>query len=231
MAKGACSNCGREAPDLQKCTGVCGGEDMYCNRQCQKKDWKMHKQICPRGDSAAQPLTFLMPAVDGQPEVPLRIVHRMDGLGNSGVVICYSDHLGQDRLIPYADLVYGYWDNEEDERRDLLNAMTEETDMYQYDIVTTPVDRDIMKLKPGEAVFNNHKCPDAVNALLSNGIIKDTGKRVNVGYYQNLPICRIHAPQTDKLDPETARRQCTEQEESFVNMLQSQGATICNLDA
>jgi hypothetical protein len=36
-----------------------------------------------------------------------------------------------------------------------------------------------------------------VKALLSNGIITDTGKQVKLGYYPKFPICRIHAPQTD----------------------------------
>ncbi|KAL7553059.1 hypothetical protein ACHAWF_016313 [Thalassiosira exigua] len=228
MAKGACSNCGREATDLLKCTGACGGEVVYCNRRCQKNDWKLHKKICPRprGGSAAQPLTFLMPPVNGQPEVPLRAVHRMDGHGNSGVLLCFSDHLGTDKLVPFADQVYGYWDSEEDERRDLLDAMVGGDDSYQYEIVTTPVDPTIMKLKPGEAAFNNDKCPDSVNALTSKGIITDTGKRVNIGYYRDLPICRIHAPQTDKRDPDTARRESKAREESFKAMLQSMGGTV-----
>ena len=36
MTTGTCTNCGREANDLKKCTGACGGEDMYCNTQCQR---------------------------------------------------------------------------------------------------------------------------------------------------------------------------------------------------
>lgn len=83
--------------------------------------------------------------------------------------------------------------------------------------VTAPVDPNIMKLKPEEACFNTNKYPDAVNALLKFGIITDTGKRVQIGYYpEKFPICRIHAPQTD--DPERIRRQQKEQEEVLAKM-------------
>lgn len=83
--------------------------------------------------------------------------------------------------------------------------------------VTSPVSPDIVNLKPAEACFNTNKYPDAVKALLSNGIITDTGKKVQIGYYpEKFPICRIHAPQTDKLkDIQRARK---EQEEVFAKM-------------
>jgi hypothetical protein len=55
MAKGKCSNCCRRAEDLLKCAGACGGEDMYCNRTCQKADWAMHKKFA----LAATPLPNL----------------------------------------------------------------------------------------------------------------------------------------------------------------------------
>lgn len=106
-----------------------------------------------------------MASINGQPEVPLRAIHRMDGHGNSGVFICYSDHLGKEKLIPFADQVYSYWDRDEDERRSLLNGMAEGHDSFHYAIVKTPVALEIAKLKPGETACNKEKFPDLVNAL------------------------------------------------------------------
>ena len=124
MAKGKCSNCCRPAEDLLKCAGACGGEDMYCNRTCQKADWAMHKKICPRGDAVAQPLTFLMPPPDrsGLPEAPVRAVRKMDGYGNSGIMLPYSGHHGIDRLIPYARRLCCDEDDE-DKVRNAVEAM------------------------------------------------------------------------------------------------------------
>jgi len=91
----ACTNCGRQANDLKRCTGSCGGQDFYCNRQCQKADWKMHKKICPRGeDSTVQSLTFTLPVAGIEEEVPLRAKRTLDAYAQSEVIICYSDHLG-----------------------------------------------------------------------------------------------------------------------------------------
>lgn len=200
MTKGKCSNCCREAGDLLKCTGGCGGVDVYCNRTCQKADWAMHKKICPRGNGVAQPLTFIMPPLaNGFPEAPVRAVRKMDGYGNSGVMLVWSGHLGVERLIRHARELYCNDKDDENEVRDVVKAMIEGDPSFLYEPhVTSPVSPEVMKLKPGEACFNTEKYPEAVRALLENGIITDTGKRVKVGLYkEKFPVCRVHAPQTD----------------------------------
>ncbi|KAL7447111.1 hypothetical protein ACHAXM_011126, partial [Skeletonema potamos] len=162
-----CSNCGRQATTLLRCKGTCCGDAMYCNKSCQKADWKMHMKICPVGGNPAQKLTFEMshdhpdhPFAD-LPDAPVRAV-----------------------------------------RHTREKAMWMGEGNYPYEAhVTTPVDPNVMKLKPEEACFNTEKYGDAVKALLQHGIITDTGKRIQIGYYrEKFPICRIHAPQTNNRD-------------------------------
>ena len=114
----------------------------------------MHKKICPRGNNAAQPLTFVLHP-ENLPEVPVRAVRRCDGYGNSGVQIMYSNHLGLDALVDVA--MFQYSCESRAEARDCARNMHEE--MYAP-AVTSPVAPDKMKLKPGEACFNIGKHRD-----------------------------------------------------------------------
>jgi hypothetical protein len=157
-------------------------------------------------------LTFTLPdPVEDLPGVPVRAVHCLDGHGNSGLTLLYSNHLGVERLVPLAKgmmqqigLPSDCQDEDGDsddatwpcERKALEMArwMGAGHDAY-VNAVTSPVPPEIMKLKPGEAAFNTEMHADAVNALLDHGIITDTGKTVQLGYYK-FPICMIHAPQT-----------------------------------
>ncbi len=83
--------------------------------------------------------------------------------------------------------------------------------------MTSPVPPEVIDLKPGEACFNIEKYPDAVRALLENGIITDTGKRVKVGLYRKkFPICRVHAPQAD--DPNKAQENFNARMEMLAQM-------------
>ena len=50
MVSKVCSSCGKKGPDLLKCS-VCKSV-WYCNVQCQKKDWKSHKQCCGKSGEA-----------------------------------------------------------------------------------------------------------------------------------------------------------------------------------
>jgi hypothetical protein len=139
---------------------------------------------------------------NGLPEVPVRAVHCLDEHRNSGLQLWYSNHLGVERLVPYAIMTFPVDCKDKegnfDERRALELARWMGAGRVAYeDAVTSPVPPEIMKLKPGEAAFNTEKHADAANALLSHGIITDTGKTVQLGYHPKFPICMIHAPQTD----------------------------------
>ncbi len=194
---------------------------MYCNKSCQKSDWKMHKKICPVGGNTAQKLTFEMshppnhPFAD-LPDAPVQAVRRMDGYGGSGMTILFSDHQGIEPLIPYAKKLLPHCCDNEQETREQAMYMGQGNCPYESH-VTAPVDPSVMKLKPEEACFNTEKYGDAVKALLQNGIIEDTGKRVQIGMYpEKFPICRIHAPQTDNIDE--VQRQRKERDEMLASM-------------
>jgi hypothetical protein len=221
MTKGTCSNCGHEAGTLLRCKGKCGGDALYCNKACQKADWQIHKKICPTENNSPQKLTFEISHrhLPGHPfaefpDAPVRAVRRMDGYGGSGMTLLFSDHLGVDPLIPYANFLFCC----EDEQDTLDKAKWMGEGNYPYEAhVTSPVDPNVMKLKPEEACFNTEKYGDAVTALLQRGIISDTTKKVRIGYYpEKFPICRIHAPQTDNVDENKKQRK--EQEEMFARM-------------
>ena len=224
MTKGICSNCGREAPTLQKCLGTCRGDALYCNKSCQKNDRKQHKKICPiaRGgkSTGAHPLTFTIRHPAGHPfarlpDAPVKALRRMDGYGGSGMTLLFSDHLGVDPLVPYVKEILG--ENDEEDIYEQARWLGNQTELPYESHVTVPVDPKIMKLKPEEACFNTNKYSIAVEALLHCGIITDTGKRVQIGYYpEKFPICRIHAPQTDNV--EMIRRQQKEQEDMLAKL-------------
>ena len=146
---------------------------------------------------------FIIPEyINGLPEVPIRAVHHLDGYCNSALMLLYSNHLGVERLVPYAKMMFPAdckdedGNDDEEKARETARWMGDGNAAYK-NAVTSPVPPEIMKLEPGEAAFNIEKYADTVKALLSNGIITDTGKQVKLGYYPKFPICRIHAPQTD----------------------------------
>ena len=122
----------------------------------------------------------------------------------------YSGHLGVDRLIPYARRLCCDEDDE-DKVRDAVEAMIGGDPSFLYEPhMTTPVSPEVIDLKPGEACFNIEKYPDAVRALLENGIITDTG------YRKKFPICRVHAPQTD--DPNKVQEKFNDRKEMLAQM-------------
>ena len=50
-----CSYCNTQHEDLKKCSGC--GQVEYCGKECQKKDWPVHKPICLIHKSKTHPVT------------------------------------------------------------------------------------------------------------------------------------------------------------------------------
>ena len=51
----SCDFCGMKSTTLKKC-GACK-KVQYCNQECQKKDWKKHKQVCIRSKLDSSPVS------------------------------------------------------------------------------------------------------------------------------------------------------------------------------
>mmetsp|Transcript_27021 Transcript_27021/g.42406 ORF Transcript_27021/g.42406 Transcript_27021/m.42406 type:complete len:197 (+) Transcript_27021:276-866(+) len=181
----------------------------------------MHKKICPVGGNTAQKLTFEMshppnhPFAD-LPDAPVQTVRRMDGYGGSGMRYCSPIIRVSNHSFPMLKSYFVAIMSKRLVTRE--QAMYISEGHYPYEShVTAPVDPSVMKLKPEEACFNTEKYGDAVKALLQNGIIEDTGKRVQIGMYpEKFPISRIHAPQTDNIDE--VQRQRKERDEMLASM-------------
>jgi hypothetical protein len=177
-----CSHCGnrREGSNnnLLKCGGICGGKARYCNASCQKSHRSIHKHECWR---KADTDTFTIPypnnGEEGEslPPIKVKAYHQLDGYNRSGINLTYAESYP-------------------------MNPMEPDGDQYPKDMTwtyaTTPIDDESggRSLKYGEAVFNTTKHPVEVNALLEMGIIKDTGKKLDLNYYKQHPICRINLP-------------------------------------
>ena len=119
-----------------------------------------HKRECWR---KADTDTFVIPHPHDDSKGPLRLkaYRRYDGYGKDALQLNYSDDVNEEPSI------YDVWC-----------------------AVTSPVSGEPghASLRAGEAVFNTTKCPTEVEALLRHGIIKDTGKKIKIGYYITLPI-------------------------------------------
>mmetsp|Transcript_47397 Transcript_47397/g.55375 ORF Transcript_47397/g.55375 Transcript_47397/m.55375 type:complete len:205 (+) Transcript_47397:71-685(+) len=184
-----CSHCDLTTDKLLRCAGGCGGNVQYCSSECQHAHWKKgHKRSCWK---VGKVNTFTMPHPDSsrpRPDVPLRAVHKLDAFGKSGLQLFYSNHLGEEATKPS---VLDYFGEEDDEMGWNANGLEE----MMWVIVTRPVHdvQDRARLKMGEACFNISKSSQEVEALLRSGIIKETGKTLQIGMYPvRHPICRIN---------------------------------------
>lgn len=185
--RNVCSNCGAEGNDLKACSGTCGGSAMYCHGDCQKKHWRaVHKRECWK---KADTDTFTIPhPKDGsKPPIKLKAYHQLDGYGKSGMNLTYSEEPGKEPK-PY----------------------------MIWCAATSPVadGADRSSLRPGEAVFNTTKHGVEVSALIRVGIIKDTGRKIKIGYYSPHPVCRINLPFHDE-EEEYEEEDSEEEEEEY----------------
>ena len=124
--------------------------------------------------------------------IPLRAFHQIDGFGSSGMRLMYSSHLGKEKTRPHINEFFGD-DVPESEMKGAMKTF----ESIDWDIATNPVHDavDRRMLNDGEAAFNVNKSQVEVDAMLKAGIIKDTGKRCQMGMYSKQHwICRINIP-------------------------------------
>lgn len=189
----SCAHCGFIPSDsgtgsatLKKCLGICGGSVAYCNRDCQRAHYKIHKKVCWK-KASIDTITIKHPT-NGL-DLGLKAYHQKDGFGCSGLRLMFSDHLGEERTRPQVVEFFGEYDPE-------MGWTEEGLTTIDWDILTSPVHDvyDRARLKVGEAVFNTSRNKVEVDALIEAGIITDTGKQIKIGMYNPHPVCRINIP-------------------------------------
>mmetsp|Transcript_36077 Transcript_36077/g.87209 ORF Transcript_36077/g.87209 Transcript_36077/m.87209 type:complete len:107 (+) Transcript_36077:1766-2086(+) len=96
--------------------------------------------------------------------------------------------MGEDFSRPHVIDVFGEYDPEETNGEALSSV--------GWSYATSPVhdEHDAASLKPGEAVFNIKKIRmSTYQAMIQAGIIKDTGKTMQIGMYpMRFPVARVN---------------------------------------
>eukprot|EP00802_Teleaulax_amphioxeia_P014622 Tamp_14691.p1 GENE.Tamp_14691~~Tamp_14691.p1 ORF type:complete len:437 (-),score=70.80 Tamp_14691:298-1608(-) len=137
---------------------------------------------------------FVLIVDKATPPVPLRATHQLDGCGQSGCVIYFSDHAGASALEPWVIKMFGEKDPSKGwtAKNLALNA-----DLH-WCIATSPTGMhpDHARDGPGlgEACFNTEKCPKEYEALVNAGIVTATGRTFQLGFYPPFPIAKINLP-------------------------------------
>ncbi len=185
----SCAHCGSTTPncsELKLCGGVCGGSVAYCHRDCQRAQYPIHKKVCWK-KAPTDMITIQHP--ENGLDLGLKAYHQKDGFGCSGLRLMFSDHLGEERTRPHVIEFFGEYNDEMGWTVEGLTGM-------DWDILTNPVhgEGERASLRVGEAVFNTTRYKVEVDTLIKAGIIKDTGKRINMGMYGPHPVCRINIP-------------------------------------
>jgi hypothetical protein len=135
---------------------------------------------------------FALEADPKTPPVPLRATHELDGYGHSACGIYFSDHAGLEALNPWVVKFFG----EEDPSMGWTAENLALNGELPWCVPTMPVGDDATRdrLGHGEACFNIKKFPKEYRALLNAGIVTDTGRTYQQGYYPPFPIAKINLP-------------------------------------
>ncbi len=183
-ANRSCTYCGKTK--AHACSGVCGGRVAYCNRECQRAHNPIHEKFCWK-KAPTDTITIRHPR--NRLDLGLKAYHQKDGFGCSGLVLMYSDHLGEERTRPHVIECFG-------EYNDAMGWNIEGLKNVCWGIVTSPVHGEVDRasLEPGEAVFNMTNAKVEVIQLMSMGIITWTGKLIKIGNFPPHPVCRINLP-------------------------------------
>ena len=135
---------------------------------------------------------FILEAADTTPPVPLRATHEIDGYGQSACGIYFSDHAGLEALNPWVIKTFGQEDPAMGWTAESLACNGD----LPYCVPTMPVGDDATRstLGLGEACFNIKKFPKEYRAMLDAGVVTDTGRTYQQGYYPPFPIAKINLP-------------------------------------
>lgn len=132
-------------------------------------------------------LLITVPAQGEFPEIniPLACSVGVDGYGNKGVRLMYSEFLGLNGLVPAYRRFYG--DLLADPDQNELKDLTDQT----FLIATSPYQG---KLADNECVVVVSKYPVEFDRLVRYQCLEDTGKKVQLGMHKDSRICRIMFP-------------------------------------
>lgn len=128
------------------------------------------------------------PAFDEFPEivVPLACSVGLDGYGNKGVRMMYSEFLGHQSLVPAYRRLTG--DLEADPSHDDLDSLLD----HMVEVVTSPYREG--PLSENECVVVVSKYPADFKELIQYQCLEDTGNTVQQGMHADSRICKIVFP-------------------------------------
>jgi hypothetical protein len=126
--------------------------------------------------------------------VPLECSVALDGFGRPGIRLMFSDFLGLDVLIP-ALLTMQVLDDEDVLDEEIVRGAIAQV---EYDIVTSPCYDEAARAKMGakECVIVRTKHTKEYEAMIDFGLIQDTGKRAQLGFWKDVHVCKINFPFT-----------------------------------
>jgi hypothetical protein len=126
--------------------------------------------------------------------VPLTCLADRDGLGQVGLHLMYSDFLGLEAVIPALKALYG--DHQCDDWTDPSEVAEVMEKVGTFGVVTTPIHDEMARanLKDDEVLIVQEKQGQIYEDMINFELVKPLKKTASVGYYGNVPLCKILFP-------------------------------------